>query len=148
LAGRIQHPTIDLERTYHRGSALHFYERQGLISSVRTPGNQRRYARSVLRRLAIIQVAQRVGIPLKEIAKALNALPEGGAPTRLDWTRLSAGWHASLTQELLSSHVCVTNSIPASGAVAYRFAGARFTTPEFCLDIKAPARGCSLKNDS
>lgn len=77
-------------------SALHFYERRGLIRSLRTPGNQRRYARDVLRRLAVIQVAQRAGVPLKEIAGALEALPEGRTPTRRDWTRLSAAWRTSL----------------------------------------------------
>ncbi len=77
-------------------SALHFYERQQLIGSLRTEGNQRRYPRDVLRRLAVIQVAQRVGIPLKEIAEALRTLPDGRTPTRRDWTRLSAHWRASL----------------------------------------------------
>lgn len=77
-------------------SALHFYERQGLISSTRTEGNQRLYRKDVLRRLAVIQVAQRVGVPLKEIAEALQTLPEGRTPTRRDWTRLSTRWRASL----------------------------------------------------
>lgn len=77
-------------------SALHFYERRHLISSTRTEGNQRRYPRDVLRRLAVIQVAQRVGVPLKEIAEALRTLPQGRTPTRRDWTRLSAHWRASL----------------------------------------------------
>lgn len=81
-------------------SALHFYERQGLIRSTRTAGNQRRYARDVLRRLAVIQVAQRVGIPLKEVAEALRTLPEGRTPTRRDWTRLSAHWRASLDERI------------------------------------------------
>lgn len=77
-------------------SALHFYERQGLIASSRAPGNQRRYTRDVLRRLAVIHVAQKVGIPLKEIAEALATLPEGRTPTRRDWTRLSERWRAAL----------------------------------------------------
>lgn len=81
-------------------SALHFYERQGLIASTRTGGNQRRYAKDVLRRLAVIQVAQRVGIPLREIAEALRTLPEGRTPTRRDWSRLSARWHASLNDRI------------------------------------------------
>lgn len=77
-------------------SALHFYERQGLITSMRARGNQRRYTRDVLRRLAVIHVAQKVGIPLKEIAEALATLPEGRTPTRRDWTRLSERWRAAL----------------------------------------------------
>ena len=58
-------------------SALHFYERKGLISSLRTAGNQRRYARDVLRRLAVIRVAQRVGMPLEAVARAFETLPQG-----------------------------------------------------------------------
>ena len=61
-------------------SALHFYEARGLIASQRSGGNQRRFHREVLRRVAIIKVAQRVGIPLAEIGRALSALPEGRAP--------------------------------------------------------------------
>ena len=66
-------------------SALHFYERKGLISSLRTSGNQRRYARDVLRRLAVIRVAQRVGMPLEAVARAFESLPQGRAPTKADW---------------------------------------------------------------
>ncbi|WP_028661226.1 redox-sensitive transcriptional activator SoxR [Nocardioides insulae] len=77
-------------------SALHFYEREGLISSTRTPGNQRRYRRDVLRRLGFIRVSQRVGIPLGEIREALATLPESRTPTKQDWTRLSRGWRSHL----------------------------------------------------
>jgi MerR family redox-sensitive transcriptional activator SoxR len=81
-------------------SALHFYEAKGLIHSVRSAGNQRRYARSVLRRLAVIKVAQRVGMPLAAIAEALNALPSGRTPTVADWRRLSAGWKLELEERI------------------------------------------------
>lgn len=77
-------------------SALHFYERNGLITSERTSGGQRRYSRDVLRRLAFIRVSQRVGIPLADIARALATLPEGRTPTRRDWTRLSRTWRGEL----------------------------------------------------
>ncbi|HSX59677.1 MAG TPA: redox-sensitive transcriptional activator SoxR [Tahibacter sp.] len=77
-------------------SALHFYEKQGLIVSTRTSGNQRRYTRDTLRRLAVIQVAQRVGLPLRTIAEALETLPANRTPTRADWTRLSAFWRDDL----------------------------------------------------
>ena len=77
-------------------SALHFYERQGLIESLRTAGNQRRYARSVLRRVAVIKVAQRMGLPLAEIARALQGLPSGRTPTQADWSALSARWRQAL----------------------------------------------------
>jgi len=75
-------------------SALHFYERQGLIHSHRTSGNQRRYDRDVLRRVAIIRVAQDLGVSLAQVGAGLATLPEGRTPTRDDWARLSSGWAA------------------------------------------------------
>jgi MerR family transcriptional regulator, redox-sensitive transcriptional activator SoxR len=77
-------------------SALHFYERKGLIASRRTGGNQRRYRREVLRRLALIRVGQRVGVPLAEIREVLDTLPGGRTPTRRDWTALSRRWQDRL----------------------------------------------------
>ncbi|WP_251472038.1 redox-sensitive transcriptional activator SoxR [Stenotrophomonas lactitubi] len=81
-------------------SALHFYERKGLISSLRTSGNQRRYARDVLRRLAVIRVAQRVGMPLEAVARAFESLPQGRAPTKTDWAKLSARWQVELEERI------------------------------------------------
>lgn len=77
-------------------SALHFYEARGLIRSRRTAGNRRRYPRDVLRRIAFIRVAQRVGIPLATIAAALASLPESRTPTAEDWAHLSAAWRTEL----------------------------------------------------
>ncbi|HEX8496417.1 MAG TPA: redox-sensitive transcriptional activator SoxR [Actinomycetales bacterium] len=84
-----------------RVSALHFYERQGLITSTRTAGNQRRYARDVLRRLALIRLAQRVGIPLSRVRAELARLPGSRTPTRADWARLSAAWRAELDERIV-----------------------------------------------
>jgi MerR family transcriptional regulator, redox-sensitive transcriptional activator SoxR len=81
-------------------SALHFYETRGLIRSHRTAGNQRRYNRDVLRRVAIIRVAQEVGISLAEIAAALQSLPESRTPTREDWNLLSTAWRDELDQKI------------------------------------------------
>lgn len=81
-------------------SALHFYEAKGLIRSQRTSGNQRRYAADVLRRVAIIKVAQEVGISLGEIAAQLESLPEGRTPTRKDWTLLSRRWREKLDHRI------------------------------------------------
>ena len=83
-------------------STLHFYEAEGLISSRRTAGNQRRYARDVLRRVAFIRVAQRVGIPLRTIRVALEQLGGERTPTRADWARLSAGWREELDGRILA----------------------------------------------
>lgn len=77
-------------------SALHFYEREGLIRSRRTAGNQRRYSRDTLRRVAFIRVSQRVGIPLRRIREALDELPQERTPTRADWERLSNQWRSEL----------------------------------------------------
>ena len=77
-------------------SALRFYEREGLVAAHRTGGNQRRYERAVLRRLAFIRAAQRVGLSLEQIAGALSALPNDHAPTKADWTRLSRTWRDEL----------------------------------------------------
>lgn len=84
------------ERSGVAVSALHFYERQGLIFSRRTEGNQRRYRRDTLRRVAFIRVAQRVGMSLAEIKTALDDLPEGRPPGKADWVFLSNHWRAEL----------------------------------------------------
>jgi MerR family transcriptional regulator, redox-sensitive transcriptional activator SoxR len=81
-------------------STLHFYEAKGLIRSWRTNGNQRRYAREVLRRVAIIRVAQRTGMELDEIRKALKALPGERTPTAEDWKKLSANWKNELNARI------------------------------------------------
>jgi MerR family redox-sensitive transcriptional activator SoxR len=81
-------------------SALRFYERQGLIRASRTSGNQRRYERNVLRRLAFIRAARNVGLSLDEVAAALATLPDGRTPTRTDWTRLSRTWRARLDAQI------------------------------------------------
>ena len=81
-------------------STLHFYELKGLIKSWRNRGNQRRYPREVLRRVAVIKVAQRTGIPLASIRKALQALPGERTPTAQDWKVLSAQWRAELDDRI------------------------------------------------
>jgi MerR family redox-sensitive transcriptional activator SoxR len=81
-------------------SALHFYEARGLISARRTPGNQRRYPRAMLRRVAFIRASQRVGIPLAQIKAALDTLPERRTPTARDWARLSAAWCRDLDERI------------------------------------------------
>jgi MerR family redox-sensitive transcriptional activator SoxR len=81
-------------------STLHFYESQGLISSWRNQGNQRRYAREVLRRVAVIKVAQRIGISLASIRTALESLPNERTPISEDWKALSARWRADLNDRI------------------------------------------------
>ncbi|MET0979606.1 MAG: redox-sensitive transcriptional activator SoxR [Paeniglutamicibacter terrestris] len=81
-------------------SALHFYERAGLIASRRTAGNQRRYDRSVLRRVAVIRAAQRAGIPLKSIGEIFAGLPNDVAPLKEDWQEVSAAWREDLQERI------------------------------------------------
>jgi MerR family transcriptional regulator, redox-sensitive transcriptional activator SoxR len=81
-------------------SALHFYEAMGLISARRTAGNQRRYPRVTLRRVAFIRASQRLGIPLAKIKRALDTLPAGRTPTPADWARLSAAWRQDLDDRI------------------------------------------------
>ena len=81
-------------------SALRFYEKEGLIRSTRTTGNQRRYQRGELRRVGFIRIAQQVGVSLDEIREALSALPENRTPTKADWSRLSARWRKRLEERI------------------------------------------------
>lgn len=81
-------------------SALRFYESRGLITSERTAGNQRRFPRSTLRRVAFVRAAQAVGLGLDEIGAALEQLPAGRNPTKDDWERLSASWRERLDDRI------------------------------------------------
>ena len=87
-------------RTGVAPSALRYYEKLGLIHSERTSGNQRRYARSMLRRVSFIRIAQRVGLSLDEIRDALATLPAERTPTKADWTRLSQAWRSRLDEQI------------------------------------------------
>lgn len=83
-------------------STLHFYEREGLITAQRNAGNQRRYRSDVLRRVAVIRIAQQVGIPLKEIGEKLRQLPSERAPNAREWARLSGQWRSHLDSHIES----------------------------------------------
>src|SRR4051812_1288433 len=80
-------------------SALHFYETKGLIRSYRTSGNQRRYEADALRRVAIVRMAQEMGISLAEVGEALAGLPAGRVPSKDDWAKISRQWHQQLSQK-------------------------------------------------
>ncbi|MCG7308952.1 redox-sensitive transcriptional activator SoxR [Brachybacterium sp. ACRRE] len=81
-------------------SAIRHYESRGLLTSVRTSGNQRRYARTVLRRIAVIQAAQHVGLSLAEISEAFSRFPPDHAPTKRDWARLAREWRPRLDRRI------------------------------------------------
>lgn len=102
MATRSAHLTIGhlSERSGVATSALRYYETQGLITSDRTTGNQRRYQQATLRRVAFIRSAQRVGLTLDEISEALATLPEGRTPTKVDWSRLSRSWRPRIEAQI------------------------------------------------
>src|SRR5262245_47078897 len=81
-------------------STLHFYESKGLIHSRRSRGNQRRYAREVLRRIGFVRVSQKVGISLDDIRRALEELPDNRTPTEEDWARLANAWREDLDMRI------------------------------------------------
>ncbi len=82
-------------------SALRYYESAGLLTTTRTAGGQRRYSRSVLRRLAFLRAAQSVGLSLEEIRAALSSLPAERTPAKADWEQLSRTWRARLDEQIL-----------------------------------------------
>ncbi|PWV84982.1 MerR family transcriptional regulator, redox-sensitive transcriptional activator SoxR [Prauserella marina] len=87
-----------ISRTGVSASALHFYERKGLISSERTSANQRLYPRHMLRRISLVLVAKRLGIPLTDVANIFAGLPDDHAPTHQDWQRVSRSWKRQLEE--------------------------------------------------
>ncbi|HCR0845137.1 TPA: redox-sensitive transcriptional activator SoxR [Klebsiella aerogenes] len=88
------------KRTGVAVSALYFYESKGLIRSQRNAGNQRRYRRDVLRAVAIIKIAQRIGIPLATIGEAFGVLPEGHNLSAKEWKQLSSQWREELDRRI------------------------------------------------
>src|SRR5689334_22777156 len=102
MLGHVSELTIGelSERSGVAQSAIRYYETRGLVRSRRTTGNQRRYARAELRRLAFIRTAQRVGLTLEEVEGALATLPSNRTPTKADWSRLSRSWRPRLDAQI------------------------------------------------
>ena len=88
------------ERTGTTTATLRFYEQEGLIQAERTEGNQRRFRRETLRRVAFVRAGQRVGLTLSELRAALDDLPDGRTPTMADWARLSEAWRTRLDEQI------------------------------------------------
>ena len=101
---------------------MRFYERQGLVHAERTPSGQRRFRRDVLRRIAFIRIAQRVGLTLEEIVAALAVLPVDHAPTSRDWRRLTSGWQDRIDQRitLLEALECGLSECIGCGCLSLR----------------------------
>ena len=104
--GPQQHDLLSIgevaQRTGMAASALRYYEREGLITAIRSAGGQRRYPRSVLRRLAFVRAARTVGLSLEEVHAALGTLPASRTPTKADWARLSQSWRARLDEQIVA----------------------------------------------
>jgi MerR family redox-sensitive transcriptional activator SoxR len=126
------------ERSGVAVSALHFYERQHLIGSRRTTGNQRRYRRDVLRRVALIRVAQRVGIPLAEVRAALAELPDNRTPNRADWARLSQRWHDELQERIRNLEQLRDDFTNCIGCGCLSLDKCRMTNPQDTLAEHGP----------
>jgi len=119
-------------------SALHFYERQGLISSRRTASNQRRYARDTLRRVAFIRASRGVGIPLVQIRDALERLPHAGPPTRQDWARLSESWRTDLDARIAQLQALRDNLTECIGCGCLSLKTCRLMNPGDLLGRQGP----------
>jgi MerR family redox-sensitive transcriptional activator SoxR len=114
-------------------SALHFYERNGLISSIRTTGNQRRYHRDTLRRVAFIRASQNVGMSLAVIRAALDQLPSERTPTRADWARLSDQWRTELDSRIAQLQALRGQLTECIGCGCLSLRGCNLTNPRDVL---------------
>jgi MerR family redox-sensitive transcriptional activator SoxR len=119
-------------------SALHFYERENLIASTRTSGNQRRYTRETIRRVAFIRMSQRLGIPLARIRNALATLPTNRVPTSKDWARLSAGWRSDLDERILHLERLRDNLAGCIGCGCMSLKVCALVNPEDVLSARGP----------
>ncbi|ASW53750.1 redox-sensitive transcriptional activator SoxR [Plantactinospora sp. KBS50] len=129
-------------------SALRFYEHEGLIRSRRTSGNQRRYSRDTLRRVAFIRVSQRVGIPLTEIAEALSILPTDRAPSQEQWVQLSENWRADLDRRITQLLKLRDELIDCIGCGCLTLERCVLINPYDVLGRQAPDRaGCRSSED-
>ena len=119
-------------------SALRFYEDQGLITSRRTAGNQRRYPRAMLRRVAFVRASQRVGIPLGRIKDALYGLPANRTPTPADWERLSEEWRADLDDRIDHLQRLRDRLVGCIGCGCLSLASCRLVNPDDTLGAQGP----------
>lgn len=135
------------ERSGVAVSALHFYESKGLITSRRTTGNQRRYARDVLRRVSFIRLSQRVGIPLNDIREALALLPAERTPTRADWARLSAAWRGDLDARIARLQQLRDDLTDCIGCGCLSLRSCRLANPGDVLAAQGPGPRRLLSTD-
>lgn len=111
-------------------SALRYYEQRGLITSQRTGAGHRRFPRQVLRRIAFIVYAQRIGLKLDEIAEELAKLPENRAPNRLDWSRLMDQWSARIRARIAELERLETRLVKCIGCGCLSLDHCRLANPK------------------
>ncbi|MEV4758765.1 redox-sensitive transcriptional activator SoxR [Micromonospora sp. NPDC049559] len=128
-------------------SALRYYERLGLIRAARTGGNQRRYDRAELRRVAFIRISQQVGISLDEIKEALDSLPESRTPSRADWARLSALWQDRLDEKIRMLSKLRDNLTGCIGCGCLSLKRCALYNPEDRLAAEGPGARLLLKRE-
>ncbi len=119
-------------------SALRFYEQRGLIRSERTAGNQRRYARSQLRRVAFVRAAQRVGLSIDEIREALSTLPDNRTPTKADWARLSRNWESRLDERIRELEALKTKLTSCIGCGCLSLRRCALSNPDDVVAARGP----------
>ncbi len=119
-------------------SALRYYEREGLLRTTRTSGGQRRYERSVLRRLAFIRAARTIGVPLDEVRAGLDRLPDGRTPTRADWTRLSKAWRGRLDEQIEALQALRDGLDSCIGCGCLSLARCRLSNPDDVVAANGP----------
>ncbi len=119
-------------------SALRFYEQRGLIQSERTAGNQRRYARSQLRRVAFVRAAQRVGLSIDEIREAMRTLPDNRTPTKADWARLSANWQDRLDAQIRELELLKTKLTGCIGCGCLSLRRCALSNPDDAVAARGP----------
>lgn len=122
-------------------SALRFYEREGLISSSRTAGGQRRYERHVLRRLAFVRAARNIGLSLEEVRDALASLPGNRTPTVADWAKVSRAWRTRLDEEIAALQALRDGLDSCIGCGCLSLKRCRIYNPDDALAGDGPGAG-------
>jgi MerR family redox-sensitive transcriptional activator SoxR len=128
-------------------SAIRFYEAEGLVSSTRTPGNQRAFARHTLRRLAFIRAAQRVGLSLDQVAAALATLPPDRAPTKAQWATLSRTWRRGLDERIAELEALRDDLAGCIGCGCLSLASCRLYNPQDAASINGSGPRFLLGDD-
>jgi MerR family redox-sensitive transcriptional activator SoxR len=122
-------------------SALRYYESEGLLSSVRTAGGQRRYPRHVLRRIAFVRAAQQMGLTLDEVRAALATLPEERTPTRADWARLSQRWVTRLDEQIAALTALRDGLTSCIGCGCLSLTSCALSNPGDAVGARGPGAG-------